>query len=117
MMGRREILPAVIRFAGEMAEAENRIRACAPELAGETTEGLTGKLTRGYRELHDAMEALEKALREKPAEESTLQTARYMKDVVRPAMERMRDCADRLEMITERKAWPFPTYDELLFNI
>ncbi len=117
MMGRREILPAVIRFAGEMAEAENRIRACAPELAGETTEGLTGKLTRGYRELHDAMEALEKALREKPAEESMLQTARYMKDVVRPAMERMRDCADRLEMITERKAWPFPTYDELLFNI
>ena len=40
-----------------------------------------------------------------------------MKDEVQPAMDRLRACADRLETMTERKAWPFPTYDELLFNV
>ena len=32
-------------------------------------------------------------------------------------MENLRKPADRLEMLTDEKYWPFPTYGELLFNV
>ena len=117
MMGRREILPAVIRFTGEMAEAENRLRAYSPSLAADASTGLAARLAVGCRELTERMDTLERILAERPEEGDSLRSAAYMKDAVRPAMDRLRSCADRLETITERKAWPFPTYDELLFNV
>ena len=40
-----------------------------------------------------------------------------MKDAVLPLMNALRACGDRLETMTEQKAWPFPTYDELLFHV
>ena len=42
--------------------------------------------------------------------------ARYQRDQVIPAMNRMRETADALETLTERRCWPFPTYSELLFE-
>ena len=40
-----------------------------------------------------------------------------MHDHVIPAMAELRDAADEMESVTDRAAWPFPTYDELLFNV
>ena len=53
----------------------------------------------------------------RPRDTDPLTEARYMKDTVLPAMRDLRKAADDLEQITDRKAWPFPTYDELLFNV
>jgi len=52
-----------------------------------------------------------------PREGEPLETARYMRDEVMPRMNSLRDAADELESMTDRKVWPFPTYDELLFNV
>ena len=56
-------------------------------------------------------------LTDKPDAEAPLLSARYMHDQVLPAMAALRTSADRLEQITDRACWPFPTYDELLFSI
>ena len=117
MMARREILPAVIRYTGEMAEAWNRVSAFGLNRPHSAADELLEKLNAGCGRLGDGIIALAAAMEHIPQEEDPLCRARYMKDSVLPAMRELRDAADSLETITDRKAWPFPTYDELLFNI
>ncbi len=117
MMARREILPAVIRYTGDMAEAGSRVRQFAGGVQNRAEERMIRKLAEECDELSDAIEALQSALDERPQNGDCLAEAAYMKDAVRPAMDRLRAAADALEVMTDRKTWPFPTYDELLFNV
>ena len=41
--------------------------------------------------------------------------ATYMRDTVIPAMEGVRDVADRLEKLVADDLWPLPKYSEMLF--
>ncbi len=117
MMARREILPAVLRYAGDMAEAGNRMRSFLPDQPHTAADSLTAHLSAGCDKLHAGIKALEAAMDARPRNTDPLSEARYMKDAVLPAMRDLRKAADDLEQITDRKAWPFPTYDELLFNV
>lgn len=117
MMARREIQPAVIRYTGEMAEAGNRIMVFGDTYPLTAARKLVEKLCLGLERLNKGIETLSQMMVLKPTGEDPLKEARYMHDQVMPAMDELRRAADELEMITDRKAWPFPTYDELLFNI
>lgn len=117
MMARREILPSVLRYAGEMAEAANRMRSFNPEQPHTAAMALAAKLSDECDRLNRGIERLESAMNGRPRDPDPLTNARYMKDMVLPAMRELREAADNLERITDRKAWPFPTYDELLFNV
>ena len=46
-----------------------------------------------------------------------LENARYYHDEVFAAMQSLRAVADELETIVGESYWPYPTYDELLFNV
>ena len=61
----------------------------------------------------DELKAVETKAR-KITEERKL--AYFYKDKVRPAMDALRDPADKLEMLVDKKDWPFPTYADLLFE-
>ena len=41
----------------------------------------------------------------------------YDHETVIPAMEAARKVADELELLVAKKAWPFPTYADLLFYV
>jgi len=49
--------------------------------------------------------------------EDTLSQARNYRRRVFPKMEEVRACADRLETLVDKKRWPFPTYEDLLFRL
>ena len=117
MMARREILPAVIRYTGEMAEAGLRLKQWNPNLALQAESGLVDRLAAGCENMDVQIHSLEQALAEKPGDADCLVAAQYMKDRVIPIMRCLRAAADNLETMTDRKAWPFPTYDDLLFNL
>ena len=117
MMARREILPAVIRYAGEIAEAGNRMARLYPEHSHGAADELAEKMIAGCDRLSAAVQGLADAMDGRPAGEDPLTEARYMRDEVIPKMRTLRQAADELESMTDRKAWPFPTYDELLFNV
>lgn len=117
MMARRQILPAVIRYTGEMAEAGNRLRQYTPALPQRAAESLVSRLCAGCEELGQRIEELSEVMACSPKDAEPLTEARYMRDQVMPAMRKLRKVADEMESITDRKAWPFPTYDELLFNV
>ncbi|MBR0444572.1 MAG: hypothetical protein IJK14_04230, partial [Clostridia bacterium] len=82
---------------------------CAPDLLNE----LCSETDR----LKVRTDALAEAVAEKPSGDLPEISAAYMRNTVLPAMSAVRESADHLERITDRKYWPFPTYDELLFSI
>ena len=115
MMARRQILPAVLRFTGDMAAASRNIRETGAECA--SAPELVASLSRTADQLSLDLTRLEAAFRERPSGDDPLADAKYMHDTVLPAMADLRRSADTLETMTDRSYWPFPTYDELLFSI
>jgi glutamine synthetase len=41
--------------------------------------------------------------------------AKYMRDKVVPAMAKLREVGDEIEVLTPHEIWPLPTYREMLF--
>ncbi len=67
-------------------------------------------------ELHTAIGELVRVnLAENQPDEELLEWARYMRDSVIPAMEAVREVADRLEKVVADDLWPLPKYSEILF--
>jgi len=114
-MARREILPAVIEYAGEVAGSVNAQSRAGFEAGAE--KRLLEGLRRETEALDDGIRALEEALDGRPEGAEAGEDARYMQGKVMPEMREVRRAADELEKMTERRKWPFPTYDEMLFNI
>ena len=115
MMARRQILPAVLKYSGILSSSLVSVKAAGfsftsgPALLSD----LCGEIDR----LKDSVDALADTLSGRPETDLPADAARYMHDSVLPAMAALRASADRLECITDRSCWPFPTYDELLFSI
>ena len=66
--------------------------------------------------LWDAIGNLETAnLSENQPDAEPLEWATYMRDTVIPAMDSVREVADRLERIVADDLWPLPKYSEMLF--
>jgi glutamine synthetase len=101
-IARTMVLPAAIRYLNELK---------ATELAD-----LIGEVEPIVKELHFAMLKLEDAnLDENHPDSSPHKEAVYMRDTVIPAMDDVRDVADRLEKLVADDLWPLPKYSEMLF--
>src|SRR3954465_15148446 len=99
-LARTILLPAAIRHLAEL-------RAAGHEGLITETEGLVDEFV-------DAIRALEDRNAHHPADEG-LEYAKWMRDNVIPAMNAVRDVADRLERIVADDLWPLPKYSEMLF--
>ncbi len=100
-IARTMLLPAAVRHLEQLKAAE------VESLVAET-EALVGEFV-------DAIKALEAANATHEGEEGSLDHAKYMRDTVLPAMDAVRDVADRLEKIVADDLWPLPKYEEMLF--
>ena len=115
MMARRQILPAVLRFTGDIAASARSIRDIGIDCFSGSE--LVSSLSMTVDQLSRDLQMLESVLSTRPDGDDPLVNACYMHDTVLPAMANLRKSADRLETLTDRSYWPFPTYDELLFSI
>jgi len=101
-IGRTMLLPAAVRHLNE--------------LRASGLEELIGEVEPVVKELHYALVKLEDAnLDENHPEGSAQKESIYMRDTVIPAMEDVREVADRLEKIVADDLWPLPKYSEMLF--
>jgi glutamine synthetase len=101
-LARTLILPAAVRHLNMLKAAE------LPEL--------TEELEPVIKELHFALRALEDAnLKDNQPDSSPEEWAAYMHDKVIPAMDDVREVADRLEKLVADDLWPLPKYSEMLF--
>jgi glutamine synthetase len=101
-IARTLLLPAAARHLALLLSAQ------LPELASET-EALVSRFVESIRALEAAN--LEKS----QPHDDVLAHAEYMHDKVVPAMEAVRETADRLERIVADDLWPLPKYSEILF--
>ena len=116
-MAKKDILPAVTAYAGELASAAAAKRgvfaAVDCTFEEQTVTALSGLSAKLYGETLSLSDALAKAANAAgPAAVADC----YKNDVI-GAMAALRATADALESITAANRWPFPTYGELLFGI
>ncbi len=113
-MASKQIIPAVMKYAGRLAVDVNQIKA-----AGADESALLDALKEITTELTKMKKALDQLkLNENKARKITdaRKLAYFYKDKVRPSMDALREPADKLEMLVDKKDWPFPTYADLLFE-
>ena len=115
MMARRQILPAVMKYSGSLASSLASVKDAGCSLVNGSV--LLSDLCAEIDQLKEKVDFLSETLGSRPDTDLPEAAARYMHDLVLPAMSSLRASADRLECITDRSCWPFPTYDELLFSI
>ena len=116
-MAQREILPAVMKYTGNVAQEARRIKDVSPELTTAPEEKLLTRLTTRAAILSDRIDALQEAIVNADHNADALTAAVYEHDVIIPAMNDVRAVADELETMVSKADWPFPTYAELLFNV
>ena len=49
--------------------------------------------------------------------EDAFEKAKFYRDKVVSKMKELRTFADELEKLVDKKSWPFPTYEDLLFKL
>ncbi|HEU0250775.1 MAG TPA: glutamine synthetase III [Solirubrobacteraceae bacterium] len=86
------------------------------EVKATGLEELVAEVEPVVKELQYALVKLEDAnLSDNQPDSSAMKWATYMRDTVIPAMDDVREVADRLEKIVADDLWPLPKYSEMLF--
>ena len=111
LMANRYILPAALEYQKQIGQSVAAVKAGG----GRSTQGK--KLLADYTKLVDKFKAqtdiLAKALDHSGG--SAEKHAKYMRDKIVPAMAKLRDVGDEIEVLTPHEIWPLPTYREMLF--
>ena len=116
-MLRKDILPAMSRFTGELADSAQRKQklcgenACRYEkAAAEELSENADKIWRGTEKLEDAVQRMDKRL-------STEASAELCREEILPTMAKLRTLSDKAELIMNRSEWPYPSYGEMLTSV
>ena len=116
-MARKEILPAVEAYLGDLSGTVAAKTAAVPGLACKYEKDLISKLSKLADEISDAASSLDTTLIRLKAIPDVTDAAYVIRDVVLQKMAELRVVCDEAESITADKYWPFPTYGYLLFGV
>ena len=116
-MARKEILPAVEAYLGNLSGTVAAKTAAVPGLACKYEKDLISKLSKLADEISDAASSLDTTLIRLKAISDVTDAAYVIRDVVLQKMAELRVVCDEAESITADKYWPFPTYGDLLFGV
>ncbi len=116
-MARTQIVPAIERYAADVAKAASAKRAVSPYLKCAYETGLVEKLSGLIDEIAQKTDKLEKALLEIQSAKDIVEESALIRDTILPAMSETRVPCDEAETLTAKSYWPFPTYADLLFGV
>ncbi len=115
-MARKEILPAVLRYTGDLAAGIVDKKKALASLPCRAETGLLEKLSGLADAIDAAIEALEKSIENCNGEDITTQ-AFFIRDELLGRMDALRTLCDKAETLTAASYWPIPTYGDLLFGV
>jgi glutamine synthetase len=104
-IARTQLLPAAVRHLATLRSAGNGNTAI--DSLGDETGEMIEELTFAIRKLEEKNDT--------PENLEGIEWAKYIRDEVVPAMEGVREVADRLERVVAEDLWPLPRYSEILF--
>jgi glutamine synthetase len=112
LMAKTMILPAALRYQGEVAAAVNAVKSAGADNSAQVE--LLKSLTATIGEFQKATGSLDQGLAHH-TEGDVLAHARYFRDTILPSMAAVRTLGDKLETMVADDLWPLPTYREMLF--
>lgn len=116
-MASKSIIPAIIKYTTDLANSINTVKsACADADISVQTELLV-EVSAKLSEAKVALAKLQDVTAEAAAKECEECKARAYHDEVIPAMAALRTPVDEMEMLVDKKAWPMPTYGDLIFEV
>ena len=111
-MARTDIYPSGLRYQKELADTCVSLKNLNKDYRTDTLDRITADL----RSLQTAADELEKLVEKAERFQGIPEKARNYCDSVLPAMDRLREAADRLETEVPGDLWSLPTYQEILFS-
>ncbi len=108
-VGTTVVLPAAVRYQTELAQNVATMKAAGVEPNMTLLEDISVPTT----ELSSALAELKTCLGH--SADGAEEEAAHARDVLLPAMAKVRDAADILEGTVADDLWPLPTYQEMLY--
>ena len=115
-MARKEIIPAVAKFASDTASAV-AVKKSVSKVACKYETKLVTELSALIDEMDEATTELEGTVTGLKKIDAIIPQSEFVRDKMIPAMDKLRAAADKAETITAEDYYPFPTYDKLLFGV
>ena len=115
-MARKEIIPAVSKFASDTASAV-AVKKSVCDSACKYETRLVSELTDLIDQMDEATTKLEAIVAELKKIEDVRSQSEFVRDEMIPAMDTLRAAADKAETKTAEDYYPFPAYDQLLFGV
>ena len=112
---RRDYLPAINKFAAEVARHIAEVRAVAPDIEQPYQEERLRKLLEGSTRIGALLERLHELHCASLEVADQQERANMNAHEIVPVMDDLRAAVDSMEIIVERGFWPVPTYNEILF--
>ena len=116
-MTMRDIIPAVSKYVGKLSEAVNAKRMAIKTIDVSCECDIIEKLSALLSKTYDAYNALEKAEKKAVLKKCDEEAAFFYKDTVEAKMQNLRRVVDEMEILTDRDAWPMPTYGDITFRV
>jgi glutamine synthetase len=112
LMANRYILPAAFAYQKAVADSVSSVKAAG----GKSIQGkkVLDWLTKKIDDFKERTNKLERAL-EHENNGSAEKHAKHYRDLVVPAMQKLREAGDALEVDIPHDTWPLATYREMLF--
>jgi len=112
-IAKRQILPAATRYSGRLGDIIGSVSATG--VSADTQKKMLEELSALITDLSAGIENLEAAVAKSGAIEDCAGQAAAFRNILVGPMEKVREAADRLELIVDADIWPLPTYAEMLF--
>ena len=116
-MAKTQILPAVAKFAADIAKDAQSKKALDPALSCEYETGLVKKLSGLTDTIAIKTDSLQKALMKLQDADGIIAESVMIRDDVLSEMCGLRVACDEAETITDKSYWPFPSYADILFSV
>jgi len=112
-MLRRELIPAVNEYMTSLADTYNLTKAagCVSSETRNELSQVSSSMSYLYREVKKLKTQIDKLPKGSKAQ------ALHAKNKLLPLMGSIREICDSLEEFIPKKYYPFPTYEEMLFDI
>ncbi len=114
-MASKQIIPAVVAYTKTLADTVIAVTQAGADATVQ--KELLNEISELLSKMQAALAALKEAENKAGTMKQGKEQAFFYKEVVKECMEALRVPADRLEMLVDKRVWPFPTYADLLFEI
>ena len=113
----KSIIPAVIRYTTRLADSIIKLKTAVADIEPYAQSSILIDVNEHLKSAKLALENLIKLMDDAGEVVGIDKHARYMREVIVPAMEELRKPVDELEMIVDKDLWPMPSYGDLLFEV